>query len=48
MKITPEDIFEKEIITSNYYYFYIEKELIFENDEYFNEFTIKLDSSNLD
>ena len=48
MKITPDDIFEKELITSNYFYFYIEKELIFENDEYFNEFTIKLDSTNLD
>ena len=48
IKITPDDIFEKELITSNYYYFYIEKELILENDEYFNEFTIKLDSTNLD
>ena len=48
MKITPDDIFQKDIITTNEYYFYIEKELTFENDEYFNEFTLKLDSINLD
>ena len=48
MKITPDDIFEKDIIATNEYYFYIEKELTLENDEYFNEFTIKLDSTNLD
>ena len=48
MKITPDDIFQKDIITTNDYYFYIEKELTYENDEYFNEFTIKLDSTNLD
>lgn len=48
MKITPDDIFQKELITLNDYYFYIEKELVLENDEYFNEFTIKLDSTNLD
>ena len=47
MKITPDDIFQKEILTFNNYYFYIEKELVLENDEYFNEFTIKLDSTNL-
>ena len=47
MKITPDDIFQKELITLNDYYFYIEKELVLENDEYFNEFTIKLDSTNL-
>ena len=46
LKITPDDIFTKEIISSTDFYFYIEKELIFENDEYFNEFTIKLDSIN--
>ena len=48
MKITPDDIFQKELITLNDYYFFIEKELVFENDEYFNEFTIKLDSTNLE
>ena len=48
MKITPDDIFQKELITLNDYYFFIEKELVFENDEYFNEFTIKLDSINLE
>ena len=46
LKITPDDIFTKEIISLSDFYFYIEKELIFENDEYFNEFTIKLDSTN--
>ena len=46
VKITPDDIFTKEIISLSDFYFYIEKELIFENDEYFNEFTIKLDSTN--
>ena len=46
LKITPDDIFTKEIISLADFYFYIEKELIFENDEYFNEFTIKLDSTN--
>ena len=46
LKITPDDIFVKEIISESDYYFYIEKELIYENDEYFNEFTIKLDSTN--
>ena len=46
LKITPDDIFTKEIISLTDFYFYIEKELIFENDEYFNEFTIKLDSTN--
>ena len=46
LKITPDDIFTKEIISLSEFYFYIEKELIFENDEYFNEFTIKLDSTN--
>ena len=48
MKITPDDIFQKELITLNDYYFFIEKELVFENDEYFNEFTMKLDSTNLE
>ena len=48
LKITPDDTFQKEIITSNDYYFYIEKELIYENDEYFNEFTLKLDTINLE
>ena len=47
MKITPDDIFQRELITLNELYFYIEKELVYENDEYFNEFTIKLDSTNL-
>ena len=40
MKITPDDIFKKEILTFNNYYFCVEKELVLENDEYFNEFTI--------
>ena len=48
LKISPDDIIQKELITLNEYYFYIEKELIHESDEYFNEFTIKLDSTNLD
>ena len=48
LKISPDNIIQKELITLNEYYFYIEKELINENDEYFNEFTIKLDSQNLD
>ena len=47
LKITPDDIFTKEVISLSEFYFYIEKELIFENDEYFNEFTVKLDSINL-
>ena len=47
LKITPDDIFTKEIVSLTDFYFYIEKELIFENDEYFNEFTVKLDSINL-
>ena len=46
LKITPDDIFSKEIISKMDFYFYIEKELKDENDEYFNEFTIKLDSTN--
>lgn len=47
MKISPYDIYEKELISQNEYYFYIEKDLKQENDEYFNEFTVKLDSINL-
>ena len=47
LKINPDDIFEEELITKNEYYFYIEKELIQENDEYFNEFTVKLEAFNL-
>ena len=47
LKITPDDIFRKEIISTIDFYFYIEKELIYENDEYFNDFTIKLDAINL-
>ena len=47
MKISPFDIYEKEVISQNEYYFYIEKDLKNENDEYFNEFTVKLDSINL-
>ena len=47
LKINPEDIFQKEFIAQNEYYFYIEKDLIIENDEYFNEFTVKLDAINL-
>ena len=46
LKITPDDIFRKEIVAKMDFYFYIEKELIYENDEYFNEFSIKLDSTN--
>ena len=47
LKVNPEDIFQKEFITQNEYYFYIEKDLVVENDEYFNEFTVKLDAVNL-
>ena len=47
LKINPEDIFTKKIISESDFYFYIEKELIYEHDEYFNEFTIKLDSTNI-
>ena len=47
LKINPDNIIQKDLITLNEYYFYIEKELIYENDEYFNEFTIKLDSQYL-
>ena len=47
LKVNPEDIFQKEFITQNEYYFYIEKDLVIENDEYFNEFTVKLDAVNL-
>jgi len=47
MKISPLDIYEKEVISQNEYFFYIEKDLKHENDEYFNEFTVKLDSINL-
>jgi hypothetical protein len=45
-KINPDTIVQKDAITMNSFYFFIEKELIYENDEYFNEFTIKLDSIN--
>ena len=45
-KISPDSIYQRDIITMNDFYFFIEKELIYESDEYFNEFTIKLDSIN--
>ena len=46
LKIDPDDIYTEQIISTSDFYYYMEKELIFENDEYFNEFTIKLDSTN--